>query len=158
MKARKSWREKLIHSKGLPKVGPVSASMSKRWGTGTMVIPAPIEVDALMKQVPKGRVVTVNHLRAALAKKHKADFACPMTTGIFAWIAAHAAAEAEAEGAKRITPYWRTLKNGGELNPKYPGGVKAQKVRLEAEGHKVRQKGKRYVVADYEKALFHPSS
>src|SRR2546422_3731739 len=154
MKARKSWREKLIHSKGLPKVGPVSASMNKRWGTGIMVIPAPIEVDALMKQVPKGRVVTVNHLRAALAKKHKADFACPMTTGIFAWIAAHAAAEAEAEGAKRITPYWRTLKNGGELNRKYPGGVEALARRLRAEGHKVIQKGKRFIVPDYERTMF----
>ena len=65
-----------------------------------------------MKQVPKGRVVTINELRAALAKKHKADFACPITTGIFSWIAAHAAAEDEAEGKKRITPFWRTLKIG----------------------------------------------
>src|SRR5438445_6192714 len=154
MKARKSWREKLIHSKGLPKVGSVSASMNKRWGTGIMVIPAPIEVDALMKQVPKGRVVTVNHLRAALAKKHKADFACPLTTGIFAWIAAHAAAEAKCEGAKRITPYWRTLKNGGELNAKYPGGVEAVARKLRAEGHKIVQKGKRSLVAHYEQSLF----
>src|SRR5437016_1787831 len=153
MKARKSWHEKLIHSKGLPKVGPVSASMNKRWGTGTMVIPAPIEVDALMKQVPKGRVVTVNHLRAALAKKHKADFACPMTTGIFAWIAAHAAAEAEAEGAKRITPYWRTLKNGGELNAKYPGGVGALRKLLIAEGHKIVRRGQKCFVADLNAVL-----
>ena len=154
MKAKKSWREKLIHSKGLPKVGPVSASMNKRWGTGTMVIPAPIEVDALMKQVPKGRVVTLNHLRAALAKKHKANFACPMTTGIFAWIAAHAAAEAEAEGAKRITPYWRTLKNGGELNPKYPGGAAEVARRLRAEGHTILDKGTRSIVSGFERALF----
>ena len=154
MKARKSWREKLIDSKGLPKVGRVSASMSKRWGTGTMVIPAPIEVDALMKQVPKGRVVTVNDLRAALAKKHKADFACPMTTGIFAWIAAHAAAEAEGEGEKRITPYWRTLKNGGELNSKYPGGVDAVAKKLRGEGHKIIQKGKHSFVVNFERALF----
>jgi len=154
MKAKKSWREKLIDSKGLPKVGPVAGSMSKRWGTGTMVIPAPIEVDALMKQVPKGRVVTVNHLRAALAKRHKADFTCPMTTGIFAWIAAHAAAEAEAEGGKRITPYWRTLKNGGELNPKYPGGVAEVARRLRAEGHTILHKGTRSIVSGFERALF----
>lgn len=37
--------------------------------------------------------------------------ACPVTTGIFAWIAAHAAAEAEESGGK-ITPDWRTLKHG----------------------------------------------
>jgi len=107
----------------------------------------------LMKQVPKGRIVTINELRTALAAKHKADFACPLTTGIFSWIAAHAAAEAEAEGAKRVTPYWRTLKNGGELNPKYPGGAEVIAKRLQAEGHKILQRGKRFIVADYDKAL-----
>src|SRR5215472_8532961 len=117
MKPRKSWREKLADSKGLPRVGKVTGKMSKRWGEGMMVIPAPLEVDALMKQVPRGLLVTVNELRTALAKKHKANFACPMTTGIFSWIAAHAAAEAEAEGSKKMTPYWRTLKRGGEVNP-----------------------------------------
>ena len=76
---RKSWREKLADSKGLPKVADVRGKMSRLWGRGRMVIPAPLEVDALMKQVPKGRLVTVNQLRAALASKHKADFACPLT-------------------------------------------------------------------------------
>lgn len=154
MKPKKSWREKLADDKGLPKVGEVTGKMSQRWGAGTMVIPAPREVDALMQQVPKGRVVTINELRAALAKKHKAGFACPITTGIFSWISAHAAAEAEADGAKRITPYWRTLKTGGEVNPKYPGGVAALAKRLRAEGHKLVTKGKRTLVADYEKKLF----
>lgn len=153
MKTKKSWREKLADSKGLPKVGAVSGKMTQRWGTGRMVIPAPTEVDALMKQVPKGRVVTINELRAVLAARHRANFACPITTGIFSWIAAHAAAEAEAEGKKRITPYWRTLKTGGEINPKYPGGVEEIARRLRAEGHAVIQKGKRFVVPDYQRAL-----
>ena len=154
MKKKKSWREKLADDKGLPKVGEVTGKMSLRWGKGPMVIPAPREVDALMRQVPKGRLVTINELRAVLAKRHKAEFACPITTGIFSWIAAHAAAEAEAEGAKRITPYWRTLKTGGEVNPKYPGGTDALAKRLRAEGHKLVSKGKRTLVADYEKKLF----
>ena len=154
MKPKKSWREKLADDKGLPKIGKVTGKMSQRWGTGTMVIPAPREVDALMRQVPKGRVVTISELRAALAKRHKADFACPITTGIFSWIAAHAAAEAEAEGAKRITPYWRTLKVGGVVNPKYPGGVEAIAQRLGAEGHRLLKKGKRTLIADYQKRLF----
>src|SRR5438105_9967276 len=154
MKPKKSWREKLSDSKGLPKVGEVTGRMSKHWGEGTMVIPAPTEVDELMKTVPKGRLVTINELRAALAARHKVTFACPMTTGIFSWIAAHAAAEAEAEGAKRITPYWRTLKSGGEVNPKYPGGVQRLAKKLRAEGHKVIQKGKRWVVCDFDHSLF----
>lgn len=154
MKPKKSWREKLADDKGLPKVSKITGKMSQRWGTGTMVIPAPREVDALMRQVPKGRLVTTNELRDALAKKHKAGFACPLTTGIFSWLAANAAAEAEADGAKRFTPYWRTLKTGGEVNPKYPGGPAALAKRLRAEGHKIVTKGKRLLVADYEKKLF----
>jgi alkylated DNA nucleotide flippase Atl1 len=154
MKPKKSWREKLADDKDLPKVGEVTGKLSKRWGEGRFVIPAPREVDALMKQVPKGRVVTINELRAALARKHKTDFACPITTGIFSWIAAHAAAEDEAEGKKRITPYWRTLKQGGEVNPKYPGGVEAAAKRLRAEGHKIVAKGKRMLVANFDQKLF----
>lgn len=154
MKPRKSWREKLADDKGLPKVAPVCGNMTKRWGTGLMVIPAPREVNALMQKVPRGQLTTINELRAALARKHKADFGCPITTGIFAWIAAHAAEEAAAEGRKRITPYWRTLKTGGELNAKYPGGIPKLKKLLQAEGHIVTQKGKRYLVRDVEKSLF----
>jgi hypothetical protein len=138
MKPKTSWREKLATSKDLPK---------------TMVIPAPLEVDALMKQVPKGRLININELRAALAAKHKVTLACPLTTGIFSWIAAHAAAEAEAEGERHITPFWRTLKTGGEINPKYPGGVDGIAKRLRAEGHKLVSKGKRLLVAEYEKKL-----
>jgi hypothetical protein len=154
MKPKKSWGEKLADNKGLPKVAKVTGKLSRRWGTGTMVVPAPMEVDALMKQVPKGKVVTINELRAALAAKHHVTFACPLTTGIFSWIAAHAAAEAEAAGAKRVTPYWRTLKSEGELNPKFPGGIGNVAERLINEGHQVAQRGKRTFVADYQKVLF----
>jgi len=127
--------------------------MSKRWGTGTVVIPAPMEVDELMSKVPKGKVTTINQIREKLAKKHGATIGCPITTGIFAWITAHAAEEARAEGKKNITPYWRTLKSGGELNEKYPGGVKAQEKLLKKEGHKIVQKGKKYIVLDFENQL-----
>jgi hypothetical protein len=153
-KAKKSWREKLADDKGLPKICKPSGKFAKRFGNGTFVIPAPREVDALMRQVPRGKLATINELRAALAKKHKTNFTCPITTGIFSWIAAHAAAEDEADGKKRITPFWRTLKSGGEINPKYPGGVAALSKRLRAEGHKVVAKGKRLLVVDYEKKLF----
>jgi hypothetical protein len=134
-------------------VGRVEGKMTRRWGEGTMVIPAPLEVDEVMRRVPRGKLATINEVRAALARKHKVDIGCPITTGIFAWIAAHAAEEDAAAGKRRITPYWRTLKTGGELNPKYPGGVAALKRRLEAEGHQVVQKGKRWLVADHERSL-----
>jgi hypothetical protein len=153
MAKKKTWNEKLHDAKGLPKVGANSGKMYKQWGDGTHVVPAPLEVDELMRKVKSGRVTTIDELRAALAKKHHVDVACPMTTGIFAWIAAHAADEAEQSGRKRITPYWRTLKSGGELNPKYPGGIDNLRRRLEAEGHTVMQRGKRFFVVDVEKKL-----
>lgn len=153
MKARKSWREKLADDKDLPKVVKIPPEGRAKWKGATLVVPAPREVDALMQKVPKGKVVTINELRAALARAHGTEVGCPITTGIFSWIAANAAAEAAAEGKKRVTPYWRTLKVGGELNPKYPGGVESLRQMLEAEGHKVIQKGKKFVVADYQKAL-----
>jgi hypothetical protein len=151
---RKSWREKLADDKGLPKVFKIGGKLSKRWGTGTCVIPAPAEVDAIMKTVPRRKLITINQIREKLARKHGATIGCPITTGIFAWVAAHAAEEAAAEGQTRITPYWRTLKSDGELNPKYPGGIGRLKAKLKAEGHRVVAKGKRFVVADFEESLW----
>ena len=76
-----------------------------------------------------------------------------MGTGIFAAIAARAAEEDAAEGKKDITSYWRTLKSGGELNPKYPGGLGQLKAQLEAEGHTILQKGKHCFVENFEQRL-----
>ena len=150
---KKTWQEKLADDKGFPKVLKIDSKKSRRWGTGTFVIPAPREVDQLMRRVPKGKLTTIDQLRRVLARRHGATIACPITTGIFAWIAAHAAAEAEAAGKKRTTPYWRTLKSNGELNAKYPGGVESLQRKLKSEGHKVLRMGKRFVVAEFEKSF-----
>jgi len=155
MKPGKSWREKLADSKDLPKVAEITDKMSKRWGTGTVVIPAPKEVDEIMAKVPEGKVTTINQIRSVLAQRHGATIGCPITTGIFAQIAARAAEEAAAEGRKDITPYWRTLKSSGELNEKYPGGVEAQAAHLKEEGHTIELgRGKKPPkVKDFEQAL-----
>jgi len=155
MRKKKSWREKLADSKDLPRVEKIDEKKSKRWGTGTYVIAAPKEIDQIMKKVPKGKLITIKEIREILANKHNATMGCHITTGIFAWIAANAAAEDEAEGKKRITPYWRTLKTGGILNEKYPGGITNLKGRLESEGHTIIKKGrsKHYMVKDFEGAL-----
>jgi hypothetical protein len=155
-KKKPSWRDKLNQSQGLPKVGPIGPTMSKNWGEGTMVVPAPREVDAIMKAVPEGKLITIHEIRAILAKRHGATIGCPLTTGIFAWIAAHAAEEDIKGGREDFTPYWRTLKTGGLLNEKYPGGVMAQKEKLEAEGHAVVPKGQRFAVVNYEKSITKP--
>jgi hypothetical protein len=142
-----------MDDRDLPKVIPNPRMSADGRGGGTMVIPRPRDVDALMRRVPRGRLTTIDELRVKLAAKHKAAVTCPITTGVFAWMAANAADEAASAGEPEVTPYWRTLKSGGEINPKYPGGVEAIVARLKAEGHEVYQKGKRTFVRDFDKAL-----
>jgi hypothetical protein len=153
VKKRKSWQEKLHADNGCPRVTEITENMSQRWGTGTVVIPAPLEVDGYMRSVPSGKLTTINHIREALARKHGATIGCPITTGIFAWVAANAADELAFGGEKDITPYWRTLKAGGELNAKYPGGLEGLAARLQEEGHSVIFSRGKARVQDFEKKL-----
>lgn len=151
---KKSWIEKLNDSKDFPRIEKLTPKLAKQWGTeGTVVIPTPLEVDDIMKKIPKGKLTIINDIRSALAKKHKATISCPICTGIFATISAHAAEEEKKIGKKNTTPFWRTLKAGGKINPKYPGGVEVQKKILESEGHETYQKGKKWLVYDFESKL-----
>lgn len=157
---RKTWREKLESQKKskivrIPPEAVETSVMARRFGTGKMLIPKPLDVDALIRKIPKGTVATKSQLRERLSKDSKADFACPLTTGIFIRIVAEAAEEDRKSGKKRVAPYWRVLSDDGALNDKFPGGVKAQARRLRAEGHSIkRAKGKIPPrVKDYKKSL-----
>jgi hypothetical protein len=153
--AKKTYREKLHDSSKVATVEPISPKMARTYGEGTLCIPAPIEVDEIMRTVPKGRLITVNQIRQIVARRHGATIGCPMTTGMFVAIAAMAAEEEEIEGNRDVTPYWRTVKSKGELNEKYPGGVAEQAKRLIAEGHEVEpdKKGKPKRVKGWEAKL-----
>jgi hypothetical protein len=152
--SRVPWREKLERVQE-PKIVQIPRRMQARFGSGTMVIPRPLDVDALIRKVPKGKLITVMQLRQELAKRCKADVACPLTTGIFVRIAAEAAEESRRSGKKLVTPYWRVLSQEGRLNPKFPGGVASQKRKLLAEGHHTEKASgsKPPLVRDFEKRL-----
>ena len=155
-KSRTRWREKLGNPpEGLPKVVNGPAKWEKRFGGRRVLVPTPFLVDELVRKVRKGKLVTVKQIRERLAKAFKAESTCPLTTGIFIRIVSETAEEDLRLGRKRITPYWRVIKTDGSLNPKFPGGVKAQAARLKKEGHNiVRGKGKKPPkVRDFEKSL-----
>ncbi len=155
-RTRKSGREKLENPPdGLPMVVTIPQEWEKRMGGKRVLVPTPLMVDGLVRKVSKGKLVTVAQLRERLAGEFGADSTCPMTTGIFLMIVAQAAEEDSQAGKKRIAPYWRVLKKDGSLNPKFPGGVKAQAKRLRAEGHRIiARKGKKPPrVRDFEKSL-----
>ena len=147
----KTWQDKLAGYPQLPTVKPIPPAMRARRGVGTIATPSPREVDEAMRGVPEGRLATVLGIGEDIAVRHSATIGCTVTTAIFAHKVAHATEESQER-----TPYWRTLKIGGELNPKYPGGIEAQMARLEAEGHTVVQRGKRYFVEDFERKLVGP--
>ncbi|HJZ67551.1 MAG TPA: hypothetical protein VKF81_05495 [Blastocatellia bacterium] len=152
--SRKSWREKL-DKQDHSKIVDIPPRMAKRLGNGTMLIPKPLDVDALIRKTKNGQLITVSEIRSRLARDNGVDVACPLTTGIFVRIAAEAAEEDLQDGRKQVTPYWRVIRDDGSLNEKFPGGVKAQSQRLRAEGHSVSpSKGKHLPkVKDFEKSL-----
>ena len=151
---KKDFNAMLHDSKDMPKFQTITDQKSiEKYGGDRMYFAPPMDYDEVMKRVPLGKVITVGTIREYFAKLSGADFTEPITAGIFVSIAAWASEQRQEDQ----TPYWRTLKAGGELNPKYPGGVEAQKEKLEEEGHTIVQKGRtniRYFVKDYEAALF----
>lgn len=151
----KDFNAMLHDSRDMPKLQTVTDQRTiERYGGDRMYFAPPIAYDQAMRKVPRGKLITVGQLRDRFARQAGADFTDPMTAGIFVNIAAWASFQRDGEDE---TPYWRTLKANGELNPKYPGGVEAQRERLEAEGHTIVQRGRKNIrlyVKDYEQALF----
>jgi hypothetical protein len=152
---KKTFNEKLNEAKDLPKLEFIEEGTrkAKLYGVGYMLIAAPIEYDEVMKKITEGSLITSEEIKKYLAKKHSANCTCPYNTGVSINISAYASEERQIQGSNNLTPYWRTLKKDGELNEKYPGGIDKQKTFLEIEGHTIINKGKRYFVSDYEKAL-----
>lgn len=151
----KDFNAMLQEDKGMPKMQIVTdAKTIEKYGGERMYFAPPLAYDRVMKTIPFGKVTTVGEIRSYFAWINDADFTEPITAGVFVSIAAWASEQRETDK----TPYWRTLKANGQLNPKYPGGVEAQKAKLEAEGHTVIQRGRtniKYYVKDFEESL-HP--
>lgn len=145
MKTRKSWREKLEGAHA-PRVVAIPPKMRKQFGKGTMLIPKPLDVDALIRKVPRGKVLTLTGLREKLARAAGADVTCPMVAGMFVRIVAEAAAEDVREGKSRVTPWWRVVRDDGSLFEKFPGGPAEQAEHLEAEGHVIDNSAKLRVI------------
>jgi hypothetical protein len=135
-KMRKTWRQKLEEKNPEHgKIVDVPAKMQSKFLVGKMLIPKPLDIDALINQVPKGKLATVIQIKDKLARDANANCCCPLTTGIFLRIVAETAEEDLKKGKKGITPYWRVLRADGSLNGRFPGGVQSQAARLKEEGH-----------------------
>ena len=151
---QKDFNAMLQRSNGMPKIQKITDVDSiQKYGGENMYFAPPLDYDHIMKQIPYGKVITVGEIRNHFARINHADFTDPITAGIFVSIVAWA----DHQRDDHPTPYWRTLKANGELNPKYPGGIEAQKLHLEDEGLTIIKKGRtniRYYVKNYEQYLY----
>ncbi len=130
-----------------PQIKEAPPAWAERYGGRRMLIPTPRMVAEVIRKIPRGKVMTMGQLRHQLAAQASADFACPLTTGIFLRIVAEADEEARREGRPPIAPYWRVVKDDGSLHPKFPGGAEQHHRLLAAEGVPVAVKGKKRKVA-----------
>jgi hypothetical protein len=112
----KSWKQKLDGGK------PAHVEvLNKRFGGAPegakMLVATPRLVDEYMRSVPKGERRTVAQMRSELAAAHQADISCPISTSIFARIAAEAALEETTAGVplSDVTPFWRVIEEEGTV-------------------------------------------
>lgn len=132
----KTWREKHDGHRTEPQIERLPKAWAGLPAGATIVIASPQEMSAYFRSVPRGKTRTIEQLRKTLAKRHGADGACPMTTGIFCRIAAEAALESLEMGAKpsQVAPFWRVIDPASPLANKLSCGPEFIRRRREAEG------------------------
>ena len=125
---KKDFNAMLRDGKDMPKFQTITDAKSiEKYGGDRMYFAPPMDYDTVMRRVPYGKLTTVGAIREHFARENGADFTEPITAGVFVSVAAWASHQ---RGGVDETPWWRTLKANGELNPKYPGGAEAQKEKL----------------------------
>ena len=133
---KKTTREKMSRA---AEIIDMPAPWEKRYGGGKMLIPAPLDLEKLVKQIPRGRVTTLRALGDELALAAGAVASCPITSGIFLKLVALAAEEEAAEGKRGVAPWWRVVAPDGKLWAKSPGGIERQARLLREDGVEIRR-------------------
>ncbi|MBK7233281.1 MAG: MGMT family protein [Saprospiraceae bacterium] len=142
MKSTTKWKIKMEKPLA-PEIKEGPEAWNKNYGGTKMLIPTPRLIESILFQIPKGKIKTLSALREEMAEECGADYACPLTTGIFLRICAEYAEEFIAEGQKKIPPYWRVVRDDGSLMEKFPGGPEKQAAKLSEEGHQLQWIGKK---------------
>jgi len=114
-------------------------------GLGKMLHPSPATVAALIQQVPAHKLLTTDLLRRQLAAQFNVQGTCPVTT--------KKALQTLANDAGGNLPYWRVIKQNGELNAIFPGGVAGQAALLQQEGFTIDTSGKAPKVKQFKASL-----
>lgn len=122
---RKTWQEKL-HIDKKAEVKKNDYDFADIPASSKMLIATPLIVDEYIRQIPKGHFTDIKQIRKDLAAEYKAQYTCPVTTGIFIRIVAEAAYEEYEKGKplSKITPFWRALSAKSPSAKKLSFGLK----------------------------------
>jgi len=135
MRKSKSWAEKLRSAKP-HEVKPAPMDIAGMRKGQIMLIPSPQIIDAFIRGIPAGQRIDIRAMRDELARRHEAEVACPITTGILLRMVAEAACEAHEQGVDiaDITPVWRVIAKDAPLLTKLSCGPGFILERQRAEG------------------------
>jgi hypothetical protein len=75
------------------------------------LISTPAEIDAYIRQIPKGKAVSFATMKRDIALDHGTEYMCPLTAGIFTRIVSELAHEQISQGIseEKVAPFWRVV-------------------------------------------------
>lgn len=117
MTLKKTWLEKLNEVRE-SKIKRIYFDFAGIPEGSNMFVPTPQIIDNYLKQIPKGKKVTIQTMRKDLAIENNADYTCPLTTAIFLRIVAEASYEKymQTNDLRGITPFWRVVEPNSRLS------------------------------------------
>ncbi|MCU0760965.1 MAG: hypothetical protein MUF07_17440 [Steroidobacteraceae bacterium] len=133
----KSWREKRDAAKQ-PKRVRLDADFAGVKAGQMLFVGTPRLIDDYVRAIPRGETRTIERMRRELARAHRCDATCPVSTAIFLRIAAEAAWEELESGreVEDVTPFWRAIEPGSTIAKKLraDGAFIARQRELEGAG------------------------
>lgn len=104
----KTWNEKFYNGKQ-PFVEVLDKKYADMQVGEKMFVANPEIIDEYIRQIPRGKHVSIKTMRKDIALEYGADNMCPLTAGIFLRIVTENAHEEYMKGKKNITPFWRVI-------------------------------------------------
>lgn len=130
----KSWKQKLESGKPAH-VEILEKPFGRAFPGAKMLVATPRLVEEYMRNVPAGESRSIAQMRTDLADAHGAEISCPISTSIFARIAAEAALEETETGTplSEVTPFWRVIDETSPIARKLSCGVDMVRAQREQE-------------------------
>lgn len=132
----KTWTDKVNDPTKDFQVKKLDKSFADMPEGARMLIATPKIIDQYVRQIPKGKSVDFATMRKDLAIEYRAEYTCPVTSGIFLRIVSEAAHEQFEKGTPltKVAPFWRVVDEKSTLNKKLSFGTDFVKKQRAKEG------------------------